>query len=338
MSELDVRRWTADDYRQARQSVLGSALPPTSRLLLLVLIEHMPHCSPSIERLMAQTGHSRSTVIRTLAQLEAGGVLRVERAQGRRSVYRLTPAEGWPVAAPANDTSVTMTRGVCHHDTGSTVEPVSPRHGYQCHHDTGGVSPRHGGGVMVTPKAGSKADLKAGSDARASELTEAQSGVFAAPLLSTRHRQYPPGWQWSAETEADAAMQGVTPAELREHVAYWTTHEWGPAVTDLDGELRRRIPDIRNRSQTQRAKARASTRGAVVTAASVEPKAKHVRFAEHYRIDIHAIIAELHDRKTVETLGTDRFHELLEQALAVEAKRKVDSGEVAPPKPRSVSR
>lgn len=261
MSDLDVRRWTADDYRAARQSVLGSALPPTSRLLLLVLIEHMPLCSPSIERLMAQTGASRSTVIRTLAQLETGGVLRVERAHGRRSVYQLTPAEGWPVTAPANDTSVTMTPDQCHHDTGSAVTPVSPRHPNQCHHDTGGVSPRHGGGVMVTPKAvfeaGSKADLEAEKSASAHDppppVTEARS-IEATPVRRSA-RFVPDDWQ---PNETHAVRCQELRFELSDLVARFRRHEFNREYSDWPRRFSAWIEDERIRQQT--ANARASPR------------------------------------------------------------------------------
>lgn len=74
------------------------------------------------------------------------------------------------------------------------------------------------------------------------------------------HVHFPVGWRWSAETEAAAAMQGVDAAALAEHVEYWTTHVWRIAVHDLEGELRRSIPDIRKRRENRAAVASATGR------------------------------------------------------------------------------
>lgn len=61
------------------------------------------------------------------------------------------------------------------------------------------------------------------------------------------HWQFPAGWQWSTATAAAAAREGITPAELRDHVLYWTTRMWNSEVTDLDGELVRSFKGIKER-------------------------------------------------------------------------------------------
>jgi hypothetical protein len=130
-------------------------------------------------------------------------------------------------------------------------------------------------------------------------------------------------------------MAGVGPEQAR---STWA-HYWGAGLPS--GGVERLTPWLVQRAKERATQlARASPRVSAGRAApvSVEPKSKHARMAAHYGIDIAAIVAELHDRKTVETLGTDIFHEHLEKALAREAKRKVDAGEVPAPKPRSVSR
>jgi hypothetical protein len=99
----------------------------------------------------------------------------------------------------------------------------------------------------VVPKAdlSGKEAGKRGARARGLEL-------IAAGSSAAEWEKYPPGWQWSEATEAAAAMQAVTPAQLREHVDYWTLHKFSRPCTDLDGELRRRIPDIRKRAERER--------------------------------------------------------------------------------------
>jgi hypothetical protein len=92
------------------------------------------------------------------------------------------------------------------------------------------------------------------------------------PVIPAEYRQFPKGWRWSDDTEQAALIEGVTAADLREHVEFWTTHAWSVPVTDLDGELRRSIGNIRMRRETARAKARASPRAAA--GAPPPPKGK----------------------------------------------------------------
>lgn len=68
----------------------------------------------------------------------------------------------------------------------------------------------------------------------------------AAPALVT---SYPRGWRWSDETRDAAAREGLTEADLAEHVEYWTLHHWRNPVdrADLDAETRRQLTSIKDR-------------------------------------------------------------------------------------------
>lgn len=324
----------AYDYRGARDAVFASSLPGALKLLALSLIEFMPVCRPSVVTLAGHCGVERKTVLRALARLEKMGVLVVERSPGQRSRYVLQPSHAWrtgPNLSPVPDTG-----------TGDDSVPVPTEHGTGTNGGTGPVPTEARTSPIAEGPEAVEADLESGLKRSAREGGTSKGPVpfaaydapFAAQTLPARFLQYPPGWSWSEETEAAAVMAGVTPMDLQEHVAYWTTHAWVVAVTDLDGELRRKLPDIRQRRQTSQAKARAASKGgpfrAVVTAP--EPKTKHVRFAEAYQIELAPLLLELEELKIVETLGTDHWHEYLEKALALEAKRKVDAGEMPRPK------
>lgn len=92
----------------------------------------------------------------------------------------------------------------------------------------------------------------------------------------------------------------------------------------VDDYIRKQFPRWKTWGETDRAKARAaaaappSSRRLFVPPAP-EPKAKHKRVAERWGIPLAPIIAELAERKIVETLGTDAWHEHLERAIAKQA-------------------
>jgi hypothetical protein len=122
---------------------------------------------------------------------------------------------------------------------------------------------------------------------------------------------FPKGWRWSDETTAAAAMVGVTPAQLQEHVDFWTLRDFsGGAVNDLDGELRRVIGSIRKRAVTEQAKAlrvAASTGPRAFGAAPStpwDPTSRHLAFAKKHGLDIEALarefrLARVPDRRTL---------------------------------------
>lgn len=155
------------------------------------------------------------------------------------------------------------------------------------------------------------------------EVTVLASSAY--PVL----RSIPEDFVPSDELRAAATMAGVQ--NLDERIASLRT---GP-IGGSRGVLRDKLEDyIRSFfgkwkawEETDRAKQRASTaaaaskpggRGPWVPPAP-EPKAKHKRVAERWGIQLAPIIAELAERKIVETLGTDAWHEHLERAIAKQA-------------------
>lgn len=75
---------------------------------------------------------------------------------------------------------------------------------------------------------------------------------YGATTQGPEWLQFPEGFKWSDATQAEATIAGVTAAQLQEHVNYWTLHRWSVPCTNLDGELRRCIPDIRTRAEKKR--------------------------------------------------------------------------------------
>ncbi len=136
-----------------------------------------------------------------------------------------------------------------------------------------------------------------------------------------RWSSFPKGWRWSDETTAAAAMVGVTPAQLQEHVDYWTLRDFsGGGVNDLDGELRRSLGTIRERGETARAKAlRAKQAPARPSFGSplplLEPDRKQLAYAERHGLDATAIAAELIREGVVDALGLGRARELITERL-----------------------
>lgn len=124
-------------------------------------------------------------------------------------------------------------------------------------------SPAVVGSDVVKPESSSKLEPR----------SEFGGGTFPAEYI-----QYPKGWRWSAETESEALMQAVSRDDLQEHVNFWTTHKWSIPVTDLDGELRRNIPNIRTRRETNAAKAAAQrNRAPPAPAKPAKPAAEGMR-------------------------------------------------------------
>jgi hypothetical protein len=87
-----------------QSAVTDSALPPTTRLVLLVLSLHMNwrdlSCFPSVRTLKRKTSYARSTVSRHLAKARNAGWIEIEQhgsaGQGwRRNSYRARLPDGW---------------------------------------------------------------------------------------------------------------------------------------------------------------------------------------------------------------------------------------------------
>lgn len=69
--------------------VFCSGLPPSERLVLLALVDHMPNCEPSLARLVQWTGLSEKTIRLCLKSLAQKGLLTAHGSNGRRSTYVL---------------------------------------------------------------------------------------------------------------------------------------------------------------------------------------------------------------------------------------------------------
>jgi len=100
---------------------------------------------------------------------------------------------------------------------------------------------------------------------------------------------YPPGWRWSPETEAAAALENVSPPQLQEHVNYWTIHVFCPVrERDLDAELRRSIPGIVKRAQGARMAASSGAAGGGLW--NWVPNAEHRAFAAKKGRDLSEVV------------------------------------------------
>lgn len=216
------------DFIAARRAIFDCpGIPGPLKLVALVLVEHMPNCHPSVSKIASMCGTERKTAIRALSRLERLGVISVERRNGALNHYALRPVPSWR--------------------TGTSEPPGPDRDGTGTNEGMGPVPTTTGTGPSEVPKADLSINEAGKRGARARELELAAAGTSGAEW-----EQYPPGFKWSDETAAAAAMQGVTPAQLQEHVDYWTLHKFSRPCTNLDGELRRRIPDIRKRAEKER--------------------------------------------------------------------------------------
>jgi hypothetical protein len=247
-------RWKVEDFKGARADVFSSSLPGALKLMLLALIENMPECYPGIALLANRCSVERKTVMRAITRLERMGVLAVERAPGRSNRYVIQPVPSWRTGTkegrvPSDDgTGTNQVLGLV--PTLLQTSPTAPGHKAEEADPESSLKPTRARDVTSTRRMGPV--------------------PFEAPVLSTEYSQFPKGWRWSEATEGAAATQGVTAAELQEYVDYWTTHKWPIPVTDLDGELRRSVSNIRKRSERERFKASQRSLSALPGAATSE--------------------------------------------------------------------
>lgn len=108
------------DYRAARSAVFGSTLPAQARLVLLVLVEHMPTAFPSVSRIAEHSGLSRRQVMREIQRLEEVGVVRVIRRCGLPNTYTL-PDQWTEMLLVTNSHQ-------CPTDTSDQQSPVTDSH------------------------------------------------------------------------------------------------------------------------------------------------------------------------------------------------------------------
>jgi hypothetical protein len=216
------------------------ALPPTAKLVWIALVSHLREDAvsawPSIARLARLTGTSRRTAIRAVADLEARGLVEIQRAAGRSSVYSMFQ----PVAGtrPGKPTSAKMAPVPKCHRTSANLSPVPvptwhPKHCIKHSKNNSPPTPRVAGGVrasdsladadVVDKKAAEK--LKSARMQRSSTAEEAVERIDAAwqavvgiPLGSKYRRRINRGWMrgdqpWLERIDAAAVEGGIAMAE-----------------------------------------------------------------------------------------------------------------------------
>lgn len=205
---------TAFDFIGARKQVLASSIPPPLKLVLLVLIEHMPDCYAGLDRLAAESSTSRRTIIRSIARLERMAVLRVERATGRSNRYHLRPVEDWrPHGAdsrvepvPTEGTRARTAAPVADTVTGDNAAPVPPVALTRANEGAAPVPPTALTRATVTPEAVLGGSPKAGSEAGRAR------GVFAGGVVRTFTM---PSEEPTQSYLDSALMAGVKPEQAR---------------------------------------------------------------------------------------------------------------------------
>ena len=125
-------------------------LPATAKLVYIAILDHVRpgrrEAWPSVARLAAMTGSSRSTVKAGVAALAAAGLIHAEHSNGRRTVYRLVaPPQTGPESGPVD------------HQTGPESGPVDPQTGPE----SGPVRPQTGpkSGPVDRPQKGNRAGI-----------------------------------------------------------------------------------------------------------------------------------------------------------------------------------
>jgi len=116
------------DFREAKKAIYKSSLSTCARMVLLVLLDHLPDIRPGIERIAEHSGMSTRQAIREVQKLEAIGILVVARATGRSNQYSL--ADNWIQMIPVTQS---------HRCQPVTTDPQSPVTG--SHHTRDSVSP-----------------------------------------------------------------------------------------------------------------------------------------------------------------------------------------------------
>lgn len=250
--------FTAFDFIGARKQVLASSIPPPLKLVLLVLIEHMPDCYAGLDRLAAESSTSRRTIIRSIARLERMAVLRVERATGRSNRYHLRPVEDWrPHGAdsrvepvPTEGTRAVATAPVADGGTGATPSPVPSEAVTRANEDPAPVPAAARTRATVTPKA-VEADPESGSEAARAR------GVFAGgvPRTLTMPSEEP------TQSYLDSAlMAGVKPEQARSTWSHYFGQGLPPGgVERLEPWLVQRAKEKQNQLTTVAPKPPASS-------------------------------------------------------------------------------
>jgi hypothetical protein len=280
----------AYDYRGARHLVFTSTLPGGLKLLLLALIEWMPHCEPSVTTLALQCGVERKTVLRALQRLEQGNILRVGRATGRRSRYELLPPEQWkalPTPVPPDGTGTALAP-VPPSRTGTSESPVPAKPGTGTNEAPGPVPTEPETSPTVGLKAVKESRSESGSEAAHARMLagagfpiRAPSGPPPVPRAFTMPSEQP-----SESYLGACTMAGVAPKQARSTWSHYVGQGLPP-----DGVERLEWWLVQRAKEKQERAAKASpalpprpgddldTTGAAI---AWRPKKEHVDFAREH--------------------------------------------------------
>lgn len=148
--------------------------PSSHKFVLLALADRADdngYCWPGIPNIVLKTGLSRSTAIRGLGTLESDGWIQ-KRARRRRdgtqdtNAYRINLAklesrQHANAAAEESDLAELFQGETAGQDQGVTMTPSDEIfEDSESHHDTDRVSPRHPGGVTMTPNTSVNTSIK----------------------------------------------------------------------------------------------------------------------------------------------------------------------------------
>lgn len=199
------------NFLEAFRAVFESRLALAQQSVLIVLIDHMPDCRPSVPRIAARAKVSEREVFRVIAELEAMGVVEILRSPGRPSSYRIS-VDKLRSQTNTPDAGSPLTQG---HPCPTVSQPLTEGQG--------------------TPDVRSPKGTKEGSN---EEL------VSAAPAPSTDERPKPPkaarprgwrvvpkDWQPNAAHRAKAEALGV---DLELEVAKFQEWEFKEDRSDAD--------------------------------------------------------------------------------------------------------
>jgi hypothetical protein len=226
-------------------------LTPTQQQVLLAMADYADddgrNCFPSQPRLAWKTGLSKSTIVRTIDQLIAMGILKVIRLATNKAPARyeiwLDMGEMKPPYLNDNEDFRDVTMLSQGASRGSTVTPLDS---LGCHGDTSGGSTVNSRGSMVTPdpiinqsynppvnENGPLRPLGAGKTPEQTAAETAQKWAQVVAELATEHRTMG-AWLQGSELIATGAMQDGKPLYrllvVNPSSVDWLRHQAGRAI------------------------------------------------------------------------------------------------------------
>lgn len=110
-------------------------------------------------------------------------------------------------------------------------------------------------------------------------------------------------------------------------------HEFNRAYTDWPRRFSKWIEESKIRRETDAAKAIAAAQrprqGFAPALPPLEPNAKHRAFADHYGLDLDAVMRKMSEDRIVETLGLGRAKEIIGERLSLLVRKKKGSTNAA---------